>query len=120
MSGPPLTSELQKPISHLHKMLYKSRHSRVRGSLALDSPILLMDEPLGATDALTRRTLQYELLRICTEFGKTIIFVTHGIDKSIYLADRVVAMTYQPWTNKKIISINLSCPAKPVLLSSSS
>lgn len=56
--------------------------------LALDSPIMLMDEPFGALDALTRRTLQDELLRIWEEFKKTIIFVTHSIEESIYLADR--------------------------------
>ena len=48
--------------------------------LALDSPILLMDEPFGALDALTRRNLQDELLRIWSELGKTVIFVTHSID----------------------------------------
>lgn len=64
--------------------------------LALDSPMMLMDEPFGALDALTRRNLQDELLRIWMDFRKTIIFVTHSIEESIYLADRVVAMTYRP------------------------
>ena len=64
--------------------------------LALDSPIMLMDEPFGALDALTRRNLQDELLRIWEKLGKTIIFVTHSIEESIYLADRIVVMTYRP------------------------
>ena len=64
--------------------------------LALDSPVMLMDEPFGALDALTRRTLQDELLRIWQEFSKTIIFVTHSIEESVYLADRTVVMTYRP------------------------
>jgi len=81
--------------------------------LALDSPILLMDEPFGALDALTRRTLQDELLRIWTEFRKTIIFVTHSIEESIYLADRVVVMTYRPGTIKRDQKIALRRPRDP-------
>jgi NitT/TauT family transport system ATP-binding protein len=64
--------------------------------LALDSPVLLMDEPFGALDALTRRTLQDELIRIWSESGKTIVFVTHSIEESVYLADRVVVLSYRP------------------------
>jgi NitT/TauT family transport system ATP-binding protein len=79
-------------------------------ALALDSPMLLMDEPFGALDALTRSTLQDELLRIWMEFRKTIIFVTHSIQESIYLADRVVAMTYRPGTIKKIVPVPLPHP----------
>jgi NitT/TauT family transport system ATP-binding protein len=78
--------------------------------LALDPPIMLMDEPFGALDALTRRTMQDELLRIWLEFKKTIIFVTHGIEESIYLADRVVVMTYRPGTIKQIVSVELCRP----------
>lgn len=68
--------------------------------LALDSPIMLMDEPFGALDALTRRNLQDELLKIWEKLGKTILFVTHSIEESIYLADRIVVMTYRPGTVK--------------------
>lgn len=78
--------------------------------LALDPPMMLMDEPFGALDALTRRTMQDELLRIWLEFRKTIIFVTHGIEESIYLADRVVVMTYRPGTIKQIVPVELSRP----------
>jgi NitT/TauT family transport system ATP-binding protein len=73
--------------------------------LALDSPIMLMDEPFGALDSLTRRNLQDELLRIWTEFKKTIIFVTHSIEESIYLADRIVVMTYRPGKIKKQVNV---------------
>ncbi|GAO36110.1 sulfonate ABC transporter ATP-binding protein [Sulfuricella sp. T08] len=73
--------------------------------LALDSPIMLMDEPFGALDSLTRRNLQDELLRIWTEYKKTIIFVTHSIEESIYLADRIVVMTYRPGKIKKDVSV---------------
>ncbi|MTV40102.1 ABC transporter ATP-binding protein [Duganella radicis] len=75
--------------------------------LALDSPIMLMDEPFGALDALTRRNLQDELLRIWSELKKTIIFVTHSIEEAIYLADRVVVMTYRPGTVKRDMLIDL-------------
>jgi NitT/TauT family transport system ATP-binding protein len=75
--------------------------------LALDSPIMLMDEPFGALDALTRRNLQDELLRIWAELKKTIIFVTHSIEEAIYLADRIVVMTYRPGTVKRDLMVTL-------------
>jgi len=75
--------------------------------LALDSPIMLMDEPFGALDALTRRNLQDELLRIWAELGKTVIFVTHSIEEAIYLADRIVVMTYRPGTVKRDMLVDL-------------
>jgi NitT/TauT family transport system ATP-binding protein len=75
--------------------------------LALDSPILLMDEPFGALDALTRRNLQDELLRIWSELKKTILFVTHSIEEALYLADRIVVMTYRPGTVKRDMTVTL-------------
>jgi NitT/TauT family transport system ATP-binding protein len=75
--------------------------------LALDSPILLMDEPFGALDALTRRNLQDELLRLWAELKKTVIFVTHSIEEAIYLADRIVVMTYRPGTIKRDMLVDL-------------
>lgn len=75
--------------------------------LALDSPILLMDEPFGALDALTRRNLQDELLRIWAETGKTVIFVTHSIEEAIYLSDRIIVMTYRPGTIKRDLTVSL-------------
>jgi NitT/TauT family transport system ATP-binding protein len=75
--------------------------------LALDSPTLLMDEPFGALDALTRRNLQDELLRIWAELHKTVIFVTHSIEEAIYLADRIVVMTYRPGTVKRDLLVDL-------------
>ncbi len=81
--------------------------------LALDSPIMLMDEPFGALDSLTRRNLQDELLRIWTSLKKTIIFVTHSIEESIYLADRIVVMTYRPGKIKRDIRIAMPHPRDP-------
>jgi NitT/TauT family transport system ATP-binding protein len=81
--------------------------------LAIDSPILLMDEPFGALDALTRRNLQDELLRIWAGVGKTILFVTHSIEESIYLSDRIVVMTYRPGTIKRDQHVTLPRPRDP-------
>ena len=81
--------------------------------LAIDAPVLLMDEPFGALDALTRRNLQEELLRIWSGTGKTVLFVTHGIEESIFLADRVVVMTYRPGAVKEIVPVPLSRPRDP-------
>jgi NitT/TauT family transport system ATP-binding protein len=82
-------------------------------ALAIDSPVLLMDEPFGALDALTRRSLQAELLRLFQELRKTIVFVTHGIEESVLLADRVVVMTYRPGTVKRVVPIALPRPRDP-------
>jgi NitT/TauT family transport system ATP-binding protein len=81
--------------------------------LALDSPILLMDEPFGALDALTRRNLQDELLRLWTTLQKTILFVTHSIEEALYLADRIVVMTYRPGTVKCDMTVALARPRDP-------
>ena len=81
--------------------------------LALDSPIMLMDEPFGALDSLTRRNLQDELLKLWAKLKKTIVFVTHSIEESIYLADRIVVMSYRPGTVKKDIIVNLPRQRNP-------
>ena len=78
--------------------------------LALDSPIMLMDEPFGALDALTRRNLQDEVLRLWTELKKTILFVTHSIEEALYMADRIVVMTYRPGTLKRDLRVELARP----------
>ncbi|SOC82787.1 NitT/TauT family transport system ATP-binding protein [Ensifer adhaerens] len=78
--------------------------------LALDPPIMLMDEPFGALDALTRRSLQDELLRIWRSVGKTIVFVTHSIEEAVYLGSRVVILTYRPGTIKQDVAIDLPYP----------
>ena len=76
-------------------------------SLAFNPDVLLMDEPFAALDAQTRETLQTELLRIWEKTGKTIIFITHGIDEAVYLGQRVVVLSANPGSVKKIVDIPL-------------
>ena len=79
-------------------------------ALANRPKMLLMDEPFAALDAQTRRFLQDELLRIWQNTKTTILFITHGIDESVLLADRVVGMTARPGRIKTIIPIPLDRP----------
>jgi NitT/TauT family transport system ATP-binding protein len=76
-------------------------------SLAFDPDVLLMDEPFAALDAQTRESLQGELLRIWDATGKTIIFITHGIEEAVFLGQRVAVMTSRPGRIKQIIDIPL-------------
>ena len=74
-------------------------------SLAYDPEVLLMDEPFAALDAQTRETLQGELLRIWRTTGKTILFITHGIDEAVVLGQRVAVMTSRPGRIKRVVEI---------------
>jgi len=74
-------------------------------SLAYDPEVLLMDEPFAALDAQTRETLQGELLRIWRATGKTIVFITHGIDEAVVLGQRVAIMTSRPGRIKQVIEV---------------
>ena len=77
-------------------------------SLAYDPQVLLMDEPFAALDAQTRESLQDELLRIWRTTGKTILFITHGIDEAVYLGQRVAVLTSRPGRIKAVVDIDLA------------
>jgi NitT/TauT family transport system ATP-binding protein len=79
-------------------------------ALAVDPQVLLMDEPLAALDALTRRRMQREVLRIWETTHKTIVFVTHDIDEAVIMADRVVVMSQRPASVLEIDEITLRRP----------
>jgi NitT/TauT family transport system ATP-binding protein len=79
-------------------------------ALAIEPAILLMDEPFAALDALTRETMQHELLRIAAAAGTTVIFITHQIDESVFLGDRVAVFATRPGRLQEIIPIDLPRP----------
>jgi NitT/TauT family transport system ATP-binding protein len=79
-------------------------------ALAYQPSILLMDEPFASVDAQTRGDLEDLVLQVREEFAITILFVTHDIDESVYLADRVVVLTHAPTEVKEIIGVDLPFP----------
>lgn len=79
-------------------------------ALAVNPDILLLDEPFGALDALTREVLQNEMLSLSERMKKTFLFVTHSIDEAIMLADRVVVMSARPGRIENIIKIEIERP----------
>jgi NitT/TauT family transport system ATP-binding protein len=79
-------------------------------ALAYQPSILLMDEPFASVDAQTRADLEDLVLRVREEFAVTILFVTHDIDESVYLSDRVVVLTHAPTEVKEIAEVGLPFP----------
>jgi len=73
---------------------------------------LLLDEPFGALDALTRKELQDWLLRVWQEFGRTVMFITHDVEEAVYLADRVIVLSARPGRIKRELNIDLPRPRR--------
>ena len=103
---------LRKFADHYPHQLSGGMRQRVgiARALANDPDILLMDEPLGALDAQTRTVLQEELLRLWEAQRKTVVYITHSIEESVLLGDRVVLMTAHPGTNKANFDVPLPRP----------
>jgi len=76
-------------------------------ALAAHPPLLLMDEPFGALDEMTREHMQAELLRICAAAGTTVVFVTHSIPEAVYLSNRVIVMSPRPGRITDTIAVDL-------------
>ena len=86
-------------------------------ALAMEPKVLLMDEPFGALDALTRARLQDELLGIVARTGSTVVMVTHDVDEAVLLSDRIVMMTNGPAaTIGEIVTVPLDRPRERVAL----
>jgi nitrate/nitrite transport system ATP-binding protein len=86
-------------------------------ALAMEPKVLLLDEPFGALDALTRATLQDELMRIVQRTGSTVLMVTHDVDEAVLLSDRVVMMTNGPSARiGEILNVDLPRPRERLAL----
>lgn len=120
----PVKEYKEKALRLLAKVDLKGFEDRVPGELSggmqqrvaicrallLDPKLLLMDEPFGALDAMTREEMALELLRIWDEFKTTVLFVTHSIPEAILLSDRVAVMTRRPAQVRKVVDIHIPRP----------
>ena len=82
-------------------------------ALAIDPPLLLMDEPFGALDEMTREHMQAELLRICAHTRKSVIFVTHSIPEAVFLSNQVVVMSARPGRITHVIDVDFGDRTNP-------
>ena len=84
-------------------------------ALAYEPEVLLMDEPFGSLDALTRLELEDTLLQLWEELGTTILFITHDIEEAIYLSDRILLLSQRPSRIIEELPINFSRPRNQML-----
>ena len=89
-----------------------AQRAAIARSLAARPRILLLDEPLGALDSLTRRRMQTELLRIWEHERVTMVMVTHDVNEAVFLSDRIVVMDRNPGRIREIVDVTLSKPRK--------
>lgn len=100
--------------SHMPYQLSGGMRQRVAICRALihDPPLLLMDEPFGALDELTRDQLMVDVQSMCAQGGKTVLFITHSIREALFLSDRVIVMTPRPGRIDTVIDIELERPRR--------
>jgi NitT/TauT family transport system ATP-binding protein len=94
------------------------QRAAIARALIHDPELLLMDEPFGAVDAITREHLNIELQRIRTVARKTVLFVTHSISEAVFLSNRVVIMSARPSQVRAVIDIDLPAERGPALIES--
>ena len=84
-------------------------------ALALDPQILLLDEPFGALDAITREQLQYEIAELLVRSPKTVVFITHNMDEAIFFSDRILVMSSRPARILEEVRVELPRPRQGMI-----
>ena len=92
------------------------QRAALQRTMLAEKKILLLDEPFGALDALTRRELQDWLLEVWRRFGQTVIFITHDVEEAIYLGDRVAVMSPRPGRIVKTVDVPLTRPRRQAMI----
>ena len=103
--------------SYLHELSggMRQRAALLR-TLLCEQPVVLLDEPLGALDALTRRTMRDWLLQIWERFERTMLFVTHDVDEAVLLSDRIYIMTPRPGRIARELAVELARPRTEAMI----